>query len=90
MSVLTTTTEVMVASHPQVGLYFKSYPDFDIAELYEQHQRLIGRFREHKHVEPVPDDPSLLGVAKYIDNLLVRIDEDELLDLEDSRGIWRY
>lgn len=89
-SILTATTDASAESRPRVQLFYKSYPGLGVEELHEKLLRLGKRFRERRNVEIVPVDPSLPGMAKYIDDLFRKIDEDGLLDLEDQRNLWVY
>jgi hypothetical protein len=71
-STLTTTTNGASESQPELGVYAKVHPGLEPAALYEKHCWGIERFRVRKGTEPVPLEPTLLGVAWEFDRLLAR------------------
>jgi hypothetical protein len=72
VSTLTTTTNGTFSSHPDVGIYYKTCPGLAPAALYEKHLWGIHRFRSHKGTQPLPLDPTLLGVARAVDAAFAR------------------
>ncbi|MBX9622532.1 MAG: hypothetical protein K2X82_01830 [Gemmataceae bacterium] len=71
-SVLTTTTNAAVDSHPDVGVFYKTCPGMSAADLYGKHLWGIGRLRSARATEPMPLDGTLLGVAKELDAAFAR------------------
>jgi hypothetical protein len=69
---LTTTTNGAVESRPGLKVYTKFHPGLEPAALHEKHRWGIERFRTRKGTEPVPLDPTLLGVAREYDRALAR------------------
>ncbi|MBD3176529.1 MAG: hypothetical protein GF320_15220 [Armatimonadia bacterium] len=74
---LTTTTNPMAMSRPDVKIYFKEAPGLDPVDLYEKHRWAIGRFESAKNTRPVPLEGTLEGVARAIDEALERTERDE-------------
>lgn len=66
-SLLTTTTNGAMASVPDVGVYYRSFPGRAPEALYEKHGEGLERFRRHKNVLPVTLDPTLAGAAREIE-----------------------
>jgi hypothetical protein len=71
-STLTTTTNASVGSQPVVKVYYKIHSALEPAALYDKHLWGIERFRTRKETEPVPLDPTLLGLARELDQALAR------------------
>lgn len=71
-STLTTTTNAMADSHPELGVYYKTHPGLESQALYEKHRQGIERFRARRGTEPVLLDPTLLGVARELDQAFAR------------------
>jgi hypothetical protein len=71
-STLTTTTNPMVQSHPEAGIYYQSRPGLDLPALYEKHCWGMARFRTRKGTEPELLAHNLLGVAQEIDQAFAR------------------
>ncbi len=64
---LTTTTNAMVESKPEQGIYYRSFPGLDPESLYKKHLQGLDRFRTRKAVSPVLLEPTLIGVAQEIE-----------------------
>lgn len=71
-SSLTTTTNSMVDSHPEVGIYYRAFPGMEIKDLHAKHVQGIQRFRKRKGIEPIAIEPTLLGAAQRIDEAFER------------------
>jgi hypothetical protein len=71
-SILTTTTSGANGSQPGVKVYTKSYFGLEPTALYDKHQWGIDRFRTRKGTEPVPLEPTLVGVARECDRVFAR------------------
>ncbi|MBX9584188.1 MAG: hypothetical protein K2X87_28140 [Gemmataceae bacterium] len=71
-SMLTTTTNAAVDSHPEVGIFYKVCPGLAAGELYRKHLWGVGRFRAARGTEPVPLDGTLLGLAMELDAAFAR------------------
>jgi hypothetical protein len=71
-SMLTTTTNAAVDSHPDAGIFYKVCPGMAADELYRKHLWGVGRFRSARGTGPVPLDGTLLGVAKELDAAFAR------------------
>jgi hypothetical protein len=69
---LTTTTNGAVESRPELKVYVRAHPGLEPAALHDKHRWGIERFRMRKGTEPVPLDPTLLGVAREYDRALAR------------------
>jgi hypothetical protein len=71
-SMLTTSINAALESHPEVGIYYKTCASLEPAPLYQKHLWAVERFRTHRDTEPVPLEPTLLGVAQELDAAFAR------------------
>ena len=68
--ILTTNTSDffgMVESHPDTGLYYRTYYERPLSKLLKKHRAGIQRFDEHKDTRPVTHEPDL---SAFADNLV--------------------
>jgi hypothetical protein len=71
-SLLTTTTNGAMASVPDAGVYYRSFPGTAPEVLYEKHREGLVRFHRHKNVLPVDLDSTLAGAAQEIELVFER------------------
>jgi len=81
---LTTSTNWMAHSYPEVEVYAQHCPELKPPNLYERHRWGIERFKTHKQTGPITLDATLAGVAKLFDLVLDRMKnvESKLISFE--------
>ncbi|HMP59187.1 MAG TPA: hypothetical protein PKD86_07530 [Gemmatales bacterium] len=70
---LTTTTNSSVDSRPKKGVFYKVLPGLGGAELHAKHVWGIQQFESKHGTQPVPLEPTLLGVVQEFDQALGRM-----------------
>lgn len=56
----------MIESHPDTGLYYRTYYDRPLSRLLKKHRAGIQRFVEHKGTQPIVHEPDLSAFAENL------------------------